>query len=81
MRKMRTLLETAQEWLEGKDRMYWSKAHFFTKKKSNMLLNYFSKSFNKYILEARGRYVLFIMEVIRTKLMQRIAIKREEDGK
>ena len=40
-----------------------------------MLLNNLSESFNKFILDARDKPILTLMEIIRTKLMQKIALK------
>ena len=40
-----------------------------------MLLNNLCESFNKYILEARDKPILTMMETIRTKMMERIANK------
>ncbi|KAK5803249.1 hypothetical protein PVK06_030892 [Gossypium arboreum] len=43
-----------------------------------MLVNNLSESFNKIILEARGKPILTIMETIRTKIMLFIVKKKEE---
>ena len=43
--------------------------------KCDMLLNNLSESFNKYILEAKDKSILTFMETIKTKLMQKVAIK------
>ena len=40
-----------------------------------MLLNNLSESFNKFILDARDKPILTLMETIRTKLMQKITLK------
>lgn len=77
MAEMRCLSEAAYKWMEGKDPRHWSKAHFSTLSRCDMLLNNLCECFNKYILEARGKPILTMMEIIRTKLMQRIAIKNE----
>ncbi|PPR88870.1 hypothetical protein GOBAR_AA31812 [Gossypium barbadense] len=46
-----------------------------------MLVNNLSKSFNKMILEARGKPILTMMETIRTKIMLLIVKKKEEADK
>ncbi|XVF45477.1 hypothetical protein PTKIN_Ptkin02bG0209600 [Pterospermum kingtungense] len=46
-----------------------------------MLLNNLYESFNKYILEVRDKPIWTLMETIRTKLMGRIATKREAAAK
>ena len=43
--------------------------------KCDMLLNNLFESFNKYILKAMEKPILTQMETIRTKLMQRLAMK------
>ncbi|XP_039138855.1 uncharacterized protein LOC120276195 [Dioscorea cayenensis subsp. rotundata] len=75
MSKMRSLSKAAHKWILGKDPRQWSKAHFSTLIKCDMLLNNLCECFNKYILEARGKPILTMMETIRTKLMQMIAMK------
>ncbi|PPS10328.1 hypothetical protein GOBAR_AA10314 [Gossypium barbadense] len=47
MFEMRLLSEFAEAWLRGKDPKTWSRAHFSTRCKSDLLLNNNSKCFNK----------------------------------
>ncbi|XWS30710.1 hypothetical protein CRYUN_Cryun23aG0011300 [Craigia yunnanensis] len=75
MKKMKALSLKAHKWFKEKDPTQWSKSHFSTMVKCDMLLNNLSEPFNKYILEARDKPILTLMEIIRTKLMQRIAMK------
>ncbi|PPS03468.1 hypothetical protein GOBAR_AA17193 [Gossypium barbadense] len=46
-----------------------------------MLMNNLSESFNKMILEARGKPILTMMETVRTKIMLLIVKKKEEADK
>ncbi|PPR86088.1 hypothetical protein GOBAR_AA34609 [Gossypium barbadense] len=46
-----------------------------------MLVNNLSESFNKMILEARGKPILTMMETVRTKIMLLIVKKKEEVDK
>lgn len=39
----------------------------------DMILNNFSETFNGYILQARGKHVIHMLEEIRTSLMERIS--------
>ncbi|KAK8683942.1 hypothetical protein V6N13_039985 [Hibiscus sabdariffa] len=64
MKEIRSISEDAFEWLQ-KDPSKWSKSHFGTNCKSDMLLNNFSESFNKMILESRDKPILTMMEMIR----------------
>ncbi|KAK8641725.1 hypothetical protein V6N13_011103 [Hibiscus sabdariffa] len=78
---MRAILEEAFSWLQKKDPTQWSKSHFATHCKSDMLLNNMCESFNKMILEARDKPILTMLEMIRCKIMNRFAKKVEEAQK
>ncbi|XWS16906.1 hypothetical protein CRYUN_Cryun33cG0021800 [Craigia yunnanensis] len=75
MIELKTLDDDAYSWLEGKDLAQWSKSHFSTDAKCNMLLNNLCEYFNKYILDAMDKPILTMMETIRINMMQRIAKK------
>jgi hypothetical protein len=42
-----------------------------------MLLNNLCECINKYILDARDKPILTLLEMIRTKLIQRLQVKRD----
>ncbi|KAE8681841.1 hypothetical protein F3Y22_tig00111303pilonHSYRG00061 [Hibiscus syriacus] len=75
--KLKTLSNDAFEWLKHLNPQQWSKAHFSTTTKSDMLLNNLCECFNKIILEARDKPILNMMELIRTKIMRRIICRYE----
>ncbi|XWS23317.1 hypothetical protein CRYUN_Cryun28dG0002000 [Craigia yunnanensis] len=75
MIEMKALSPEAHKWLEEKDPSQWSKSHFLTMVKCDMFLDNMSESFNKYIFEVRDTPILTLMETIRTKLMQKVAMK------
>ncbi|KAL4308358.1 hypothetical protein GQ457_01G018380 [Hibiscus cannabinus] len=81
MTQMRAISEEAFDWLQKKDPAQWSKSHFATHCKSDMLLNNMCESFNKIILEARDKPILTMLEMIRCKIMNRFAKKAEEAQK
>ncbi|KAL4291571.1 hypothetical protein GQ457_14G019510 [Hibiscus cannabinus] len=81
MTQMRAISEEAFDWLQKKDPAQWSKSHFATHCKSDMLLNNMCESFNKIILEARDKPILTMLEMIRFKIMNRFAKKAEEAQK
>ncbi|PPR92120.1 hypothetical protein GOBAR_AA28550 [Gossypium barbadense] len=56
-------------------------SHFSIRSHSDMLVNNLSESFNKMILEARGKPILIMMETVRTKIMLLIVKKKEEADK
>ncbi|PPS10080.1 hypothetical protein GOBAR_AA10554 [Gossypium barbadense] len=55
--------------------------HFSIRSHSDMLVNNLSESFNKMILEARGKPILTMMETVRTRIMLLIVKKKEEADK
>ncbi|KAK8716727.1 hypothetical protein V6N13_044029 [Hibiscus sabdariffa] len=77
MKEMKVMSEPSFNWLQPKDPRQWSKSHFSSRCKSDILLNNLSKSFNKMILESRDKLILTVMEMIRSKLMTRIVVKKE----
>ncbi|KAK8614013.1 hypothetical protein V6N13_122392 [Hibiscus sabdariffa] len=77
MHELKAMSEQSFNWLVAKDPRNWSKAHFSTNLKSDMLLNNLCESFNKMILESRDKPILTMMEMIRCKIMTRIPAKKE----
>ena len=68
--------ENAYIWLSERPAQEWSRSHFSTISKCDMLLNNLCEVFNKYILEAREKPILTMCETIRCKLMNRLFLKR-----
>ncbi|XP_075076275.1 uncharacterized protein LOC142162946 [Nicotiana tabacum] len=56
----------------------WCMSYFDTLCKYQMMDNNFTKSFNSWILEARGKLILKMLEDIRIKVMNRLREKEEE---
>ncbi|KAG8502941.1 hypothetical protein CXB51_000733 [Gossypium anomalum] len=81
MDKLRKTNQHAYDWLKEKNPTHWSRSHFSIRSHSDMLVNNLSESFNKMILEARGKPILTMMETIRTKIMLLIVKKKEEAEK
>ncbi|KAK5819438.1 hypothetical protein PVK06_024438 [Gossypium arboreum] len=83
MSEMRSLSESAEAWLRDKDLRTWSRAHFSTRCKFDLLLNNNNECFNKdllslqIILEARDKPILTMLEIIRRKVMTRLVFMRE----
>ncbi|XP_016755152.1 uncharacterized protein [Gossypium hirsutum] len=69
------------DWFKKKNPVHWSRSHFSIRSHSDMLVNNLSESFNKMILEARGKPILTMMETVRTKIMLLIVKKKEEADK
>ncbi|KAE8735657.1 hypothetical protein F3Y22_tig00000340pilonHSYRG01097 [Hibiscus syriacus] len=81
MDELKALSKPAFDWLNAKDPAQWSKSYFSPRSKSDMLLSNLSECFNKMILEARDKPILTLMEMIRTKIMENIAKKKEVANK
>ncbi|PPS10099.1 hypothetical protein GOBAR_AA10538 [Gossypium barbadense] len=81
MDELRKTKQHAYDWLKKKNPTHWSRSHFSIRSHSDMLVNNLSESFNKMILEARGKPILTMMEIVRTKIMLLIVKKKEEADK
>ncbi|KAL4281766.1 hypothetical protein GQ457_03G014140 [Hibiscus cannabinus] len=79
--EMMALSPKAYEWLVGKDPRNWSKSHFSCNSKCDMLLNNLCESFNKVCVTTANKPIITMLEIIRTKIMQRIAKKKVEADK
>ncbi|KAJ1693179.1 hypothetical protein LUZ63_009877 [Rhynchospora breviuscula] len=78
MKELQVFKAKAFEWLSTKPKPEWTKSHFSTQSKSDMLLNNLCEVFNKYIIDARDKPIITMLEIIRTKLMRRFQTKRDE---
>ncbi|XP_016676269.1 uncharacterized protein [Gossypium hirsutum] len=81
MDELRKTNQHDYNWLKKKNPTHWSRSHFSVKSHSDMLVDNLSESFNKVILEARGKPILTMMETVKTKIMLLIVKKKEEAGK
>ncbi|VVA36591.1 PREDICTED: transposon, partial [Prunus dulcis] len=57
---------------------HWSRSHFSTHVKCDMLLNNMCESFNSFILACRDKPTLIMHEIVRCKLMRRIQGRRDK---
>ncbi|KAG8377713.1 hypothetical protein BUALT_Bualt08G0061400 [Buddleja alternifolia] len=73
IKEMGELDESAVEWFNDKPPSQWSRSHFQTFPKCDMLLNNLCESFNSGILEAMEKPILTMLEWIREYLMTRLA--------
>ncbi|KAL0458736.1 UNVERIFIED_CONTAM: hypothetical protein Slati_0500800 [Sesamum latifolium] len=62
MVEMGALDEKAAAWFHDKSPTHWSRSHFSTHPKSDMLLNNLCETFNCNILDARAKPVLTLLE-------------------
>ncbi|KAL0287524.1 UNVERIFIED_CONTAM: hypothetical protein Sangu_2688500 [Sesamum angustifolium] len=77
MNDMRTR-NNAYEWLMQRPAAHWSKSHFSTHYKSDILLNNTSESFNHMVLRARSKHIVDMLETIRLILMKRVHMRRDQ---
>ncbi|PPE01212.1 hypothetical protein GOBAR_DD01768 [Gossypium barbadense] len=70
MSEMRSLSESTKAWLHGKDPKTWSRAHFSTRCKSDLLLNNNCE-------EGRDKPILTMLEIIKRKVMTRLVSMRK----
>lgn len=62
-----------RNWLQGVDPKHWARSHFIDFLKFDILLNNYCEVFNKFILEDRDKPILTMLEMIRCKMMVRLA--------
>lgn len=67
----------AFEWLKDKHPSHWSRSHFTSHPKCDVLLNNLCESFNACILECRELPILSMLESIMQKMMERLVDCRE----
>ncbi|KAL3529671.1 hypothetical protein ACH5RR_008993 [Cinchona calisaya] len=78
MESLKQYDEEAHKWLtENTSPYHWSRSHFRTIPKCDILLNNLCESFNSVILEAREKPILGMLENIRMYIMERLRTKRE----
>lgn len=81
MQEIGLLDEKALEWFNDKPATQWSRSHFSTFPKCDMLLNNVCETFNCNILEAREKPILTMLEWIRQYLMTRLQENRDKAKK
>ncbi|XP_073133370.1 uncharacterized protein [Henckelia pumila] len=74
--KLNESQETACEWLKKIPPVHWARSHFSSQCLSDCVVNNFSESFNSYIIDARDKPIITMLECLRNKLMKRIQVKK-----
>ena len=67
----------AYHWLHNLDPATWTKSKFLLRVKCDMLTSNPCESWNKYIMEAREKPILTMLEMIRRIVIRRIQVKKE----
>ncbi|XP_042396840.1 uncharacterized protein LOC121986986 [Zingiber officinale] len=81
MDEMKRMDEKAYDWLSKKLVEHWSKSHFTTTAKCDVLLNNMCECFNNLILDAREKPIIPLFENIRSLLMVRFQLNRDKAEK
>jgi len=77
MDELKKMKSNAHEYLNKIDPSTWSRAWFATDSKCDLLRNNICECFNLYILKARDKPILTMLEMIRKKLMKRYQARKE----
>lgn len=77
MEDLKKLNLKAWEWLIAIGKEHFSRHAFSPKAKSDLVVNNLSEVFNKYILDARDKPIVTMVEHIRRKVMVRLSLKRQ----
>jgi len=77
MQELKRMSPAAFEYLDKIDPSGWSRAWFHDYPKCDLLVNNICEYFNAYILKARDKPILTMLEMIRIKLMRRYQVKRD----
>ncbi|XP_021806105.1 uncharacterized protein LOC110750138 [Prunus avium] len=81
MDKMKEEDLEAWKWLVQRPPNNWTRSHFHTRYKCDLLLNNLCESFNAAIIDARDNSILTCLESIRMYVMLRMANRRAACGK
>lgn len=81
MQELRDIDEDAYQWLVNKPPQNWSRSHFSPYPKCDILLNNMCECFNSFILDAREKPIISLLEAIRNLLMVRMQSNKEKAAK
>lgn len=78
MEQIRQLNEAAYNWLMERHPSEWSKSHFRTHSKSDMLLNNLCEVFNKMLIDEREKFITAMLKDMQLGFMSRIEKRRSK---
>uniref|UniRef100_A0A2N9ILE3 SWIM-type domain-containing protein n=1 Tax=Fagus sylvatica TaxID=28930 RepID=A0A2N9ILE3_FAGSY len=81
MAELKKLSPPAYEYLSKIPVATWSRSKFTKNPKSDLIVNNLSECFNSYILDARDKPILTMLDTIRRKLMKRFQVNRASIAK
>lgn len=77
MMMLKALSVDVYQWLSEVDPTPWTMFHFSSHSRSDLLVNNLSRCFNVYIMDARDKPIITMLEIIRRKLMRTYQVKRD----
>ncbi|XP_068319782.1 uncharacterized protein [Pyrus communis] len=77
MEELKLLNEDAYDWLMKRPANHWSRSHFQTQTKCEMLLNNLCESFNAVIVKAKSKPIVTMLQIIYTMLMRKIQMRKD----
>jgi hypothetical protein len=77
MEELRKMSQPAHDYLEKVDSRGWARAFFDTTPKCDLCMINLCECFNSYIIKARDKPIIIMLEMIRKKLMKRYQMKRQ----
>lgn len=81
MKKMWEASEKAHEWFKDKPTQNWSRSHFPSFTKCDMLVNNICENFNKCILDPRSKTILGLVEGVINFIMGSLQNNKEKMNK
>ncbi|XP_039145672.1 uncharacterized protein LOC120282907 [Dioscorea cayenensis subsp. rotundata] len=78
MENLKDMSVGAFQYIQKIEPKHWTRSHFQSQFKCDILLNNLCEVFNSQILEARTKGIITMNEMIRTQLMKRIQKRRDE---
>uniref|UniRef100_A0A2N9HBF3 SWIM-type domain-containing protein n=1 Tax=Fagus sylvatica TaxID=28930 RepID=A0A2N9HBF3_FAGSY len=81
MAELKKLSPPTYEYLSKIPVATWSRSKFTKNPKSDLIVNNLSECFNSYILDARDKPILTMLDTIRRKLMRRFQVNRASIAK
>jgi hypothetical protein len=81
MAELKKLSPPAYDYLSKIHVATWSRSKFTTNPRSDLIVNNLSECFNSYILDARDKPILTMLDTIRRKLMRRFQVNRTSIAK
>jgi hypothetical protein len=77
MEAMKKLSPAAHTYAEKIDPHMWARAFFDITPRCDLIMNNLCEFFNSYIIKARDKQIITMLEMIRKKLMKRYQKKRQ----